>query len=153
MNCLASKTTHTYLGFLDNACLFQLLVRLHYEDLMNLCKCRTYLWKIVCTPWFQQEWKKYNITIVKTAHAVMERDRLDINHGLTERYSPYSNEKRLRVIQQYHQGVLQSSKECLSMTRTIKYTYIDNVQYDYTITQYSDGWVAYASHKNDRAHG
>jgi antitoxin component YwqK of YwqJK toxin-antitoxin module len=54
---------NTYLGFLDVACLFQLLRRLHYEDLVNICKTYNYLYSITCTDWFQEEWKNYNIRI------------------------------------------------------------------------------------------
>lgn len=90
---------NTYFCLLDSASLFCLLVRLHYEDLMNLCKARCYLWKIVCTPYFQEEWKKYNIKveIMRTIeyddsdHEMdliehREVDRLQRQHGVTTSY-------------------------------------------------------------------
>jgi hypothetical protein len=89
--CLASKTTHTtFLGFLDKSSIFQLLLRVHYEDLMNLCKARTYVWRITCTPYLQECWKKYNITTVETktinSFITCETDRLDRSHGTTYVY-------------------------------------------------------------------
>ena len=54
---------NTYFPLLDWSSLFELLVRLHYEDLINLCKVRNYLYRITCTPHFQAEWKKYNISV------------------------------------------------------------------------------------------
>jgi hypothetical protein len=75
---------------LDKSSLFALLVRMHYPDLVNLCKVQNYLYEITTTPWFQQEWKKYNIKMIveekdsELRHS--ECDRLGNWHGLTTIY-------------------------------------------------------------------
>ena len=97
---------NTYFSLLDQACLFYLLVRLHYEDLMNLCKARSYLWKIVCTPFFQESWKKYNIKTVetKTNNEVIntDMDRLGKKHSRR-----YIYDDNVKTEQSYLNGKLE----------------------------------------------
>lgn len=57
----------SYLSLLDEASLFQFLLRLHYEDLINVCKTYTDLYKISVTSYFQESWKKYNIRLEITS--------------------------------------------------------------------------------------
>ena len=87
---------NTYLCYLDDASLFELLKRLHYEDLINLCKTRRYLYKIICTPFFQESWKKYNISIVTSVKAYQKRvdevDRNGLKHGVCRLYNVKNNE-------------------------------------------------------------
>ena len=141
---------NTRFGLLDGASLFSLLVRLHYEDLMNLCKSRRYLWKITSTHWFQEKWKEYNVKTVDTDYATMEIDRLGITHGRTERY--LYGDRRILAIQQYHQGLIQSSVEFIIINKTVTYTYIDGIQYDSAIS-HDENRISYRSNKNHLAHG
>jgi antitoxin component YwqK of YwqJK toxin-antitoxin module len=48
---------------------------------MNLCKTKNYLWKITCTPHFQEAWKKYNIRVETYRFKESEVDRLGRGHG------------------------------------------------------------------------
>jgi antitoxin component YwqK of YwqJK toxin-antitoxin module len=90
----------SYLKLLDDACLFSLLVRLHYPDLINICKAYNKLYKISVTPWFQSEWVAYNIKVITECgydrQAMTHRlicvvrhicvDRLGKNHGKSISY-------------------------------------------------------------------
>jgi antitoxin component YwqK of YwqJK toxin-antitoxin module len=46
---------------LDFASLQQILIRLNYDDLLNIGRARPYLYRIICIPEFSEEWKRYNI--------------------------------------------------------------------------------------------
>jgi antitoxin component YwqK of YwqJK toxin-antitoxin module len=153
MNCLASKATHTYLSFLDHASSFHLLIRLHYEDLMNLCKIRPYLWKLVYTPWFQEKWKEYNITTVEneTKSDLREIDRLGRKHGRVV----VVYERDLSGKEQiYSNNVLQWSqlKDNYGST-TVTYTYLDRDVYKREIVEHCDGERSYICYKNNLRHG
>lgn len=82
----------SYLSLLDVSSLFQLLVRLHYKDLWNLCKTYNFLYRIICTSHFQESWKEYNITTVNETHPpnliryVWNVDRLGGKHGPSYKY-------------------------------------------------------------------
>jgi antitoxin component YwqK of YwqJK toxin-antitoxin module len=151
----ASRNTNTLLGMLDQSSLFQLLVRLHYPDLINLCKSRNYLYKITCTEWFIDSWKKYNVWTksIKPAsrHIIFrEVDRLGVKHGLTQKYregtmSDVLNELIENTI--YHQGIIQSSNIYSPVLQSYTYTYIDDIQY-INIVSYNTFCTIYDLYKN-----
>ena len=76
------------LDLLDNASLFSLLVRTHYDDLQNILEGKPELRDITETAHFLDEWSRYNITtvvketperyVVKISEQV---DRLGRKHG------------------------------------------------------------------------
>lgn len=95
---------NTYLGLLDKSCLFELLLRLHYWDLWNLCKSHNYLYKITCSLHFIESWKKYNVKTVTCrsrcgmlpdffclcgpdALYEVEVDRQGLKHGIARCYN------------------------------------------------------------------
>ena len=93
---------NTYLEYLDDASLFQLLVRLHYPDLINLCKATPYLWKITCTPWFQESWKKYNVNVHDGRYTTEEVDTNGLKHGICW---TYGSQQQLLSEVEYVQGL------------------------------------------------
>jgi len=117
----------TYFSLLDKDSLFFFLSRLHYPDLISLCKAYNYLWKITCTSYFQEKWKEYNIRTVNLSHDKYRRtvqiDRLQVKHGST--YDGSYNGYAVRT-EEYIQGVIQMSVERVDNTScvTMTYTYI-----------------------------
>lgn len=82
---------NTYLDLLDSSTIFELLVRLHYQDLIAICKIYCSLYKITTTSFFQEEWKTYNIRTVtwqkdESTYISMELDRTNLRHGTYREY-------------------------------------------------------------------
>jgi antitoxin component YwqK of YwqJK toxin-antitoxin module len=112
---------NSYFGLLDKACLFEVLVRIHYVDLMNLLKVRLYLTNMTATNYFWKKWKAYNIRTIfrksSTKRLVIEKDRLNRRHGTAFIYhydllfeqSEFVNGLRNGITIRYHDnGLVQS---------------------------------------------
>jgi antitoxin component YwqK of YwqJK toxin-antitoxin module len=82
----ASRNTY-YIDILDDACLFSLLIRLQYNDLLNICRAKPYLWRITCTPWFQESWQKYNVRTEVLGDMSIQLDLYGKRHGKFKRYT------------------------------------------------------------------
>jgi antitoxin component YwqK of YwqJK toxin-antitoxin module len=83
------------LSLLDTACLFELLVRLPYPDLRNILALKHYLYRLTNTPYFEEKWKKHNITMKvfkdDTNNTItQEVDSLGLKHGYARNYN-YEN--------------------------------------------------------------
>ena len=75
---------NTRFCLLDMASLFQILVRLHYPDLLNMVQARPYLTRVIQTKHFQNEWNKYNLRleIINQDNTwIRQIDRLNKKHG------------------------------------------------------------------------
>lgn len=140
----------TYLGFLDKASLFELLLRFHYIDLWNLCKVRTYLYKIITTEYFQEEWKKYNITTVIGAITQTDIDRSDLQHGKTISIS-ISEINEIDYVQDKIHGLYKVKKKNGDLVEVA--TYVEHMQHGRTTQYKGDGGVIYLSYVNDKLHG
>ena len=109
------------LHLLDNASLFEILVRTHYTDLQSLFEVYPTLRLITESQYFKDTWAEYNIhtveqdigTLHKPLKAISEVDRLGHKQGTTKIYE--------------HTDVL---------IKTIQYA--NNVQNGLTIWYYSD---------------
>lgn len=130
----------TYFSLLDDASVFYLLIRVHYEDLMNLCKAYNSLWKLVCTPHFQIEWKAYNIQTVETplinGLITVELDRLHKAHGRVREYKNnrlYKESIYINDVEQYRQI------HGFGHIETSTYSYIGDTEYKTVIREYHNG--------------
>jgi antitoxin component YwqK of YwqJK toxin-antitoxin module len=142
----------TYFSLLDKDSLFALLLRLHYDDLWNLCKTKNYLYKITCTPHFQDEWTKYNIrteivTVVddrdhdyqSDAEPTMiehrQVDRLNRQHGSTDSYfedeTLYSQCDYVAGVKQGHELIYEGGLLCHRIP------YVQNVKHGARIAYYN----------------
>jgi antitoxin component YwqK of YwqJK toxin-antitoxin module len=145
---------NTLLGFLDWSSIFQLLVRLHYPDLINLCKAKPYLWKITWTSWFIDSWKKYNVRTVetktKTKLITKELDRLNWPHG---KMCIYKGDKLYKEYV-YIYGILESSQARHKYHHYFDtYTYLEgNVHMNRTVYR-DDGQVTYICYNNNVQNG
>ena len=119
----------SYLGFLDKDTLFYLLVRLHYEDLWNLCKTYGYLYKIICTECFQEAWKEYNIRVEASRSAEFEVDRLGLSHGKTVVYGGNGGTDEINYVQGVLHGLtIENSSDDV---KTVK-MYVNGVRHGLT---------------------
>jgi antitoxin component YwqK of YwqJK toxin-antitoxin module len=152
---------NTYLGFLDKASLFSLLLRLHYCDLIKLCKVRNYLYRITCTPHFTTAWNEYNLTSVKTINQqtndilIEHVDRLGKHHGLSQLYDNAGN---LISSQTYVQNQLEGIRtlwyRSLPQQKEIEETYFNNKLNGQLSTWTLNGTLrATFSYKNDKLDG
>ena len=148
-----------YLFLLDRASLFSLLVRLHYEDLINLCKAHGYLWKLICTNWFQAEWKRYNIhieitkeiwpsladeTVSITYHK--EVDRLGLEHGKSIGYFP---DGTIAYEYSFDQGIKHGTFiEHVSEGHTVVTTFENGINHGPSIVYFDDGSIRYSTYVN-----
>lgn len=134
----------SYLGFLDKDTLFSLLVRLHYEDLVALCKVKNYLWKIVCTEGFQEAWVSYNIrTVHISKNRTKEVDRLNRQHG-RDLYYNYKGEIVHDI--PYVQGKINGICKYTDQDKTITSPVTDGVQHGLVTFEYAGGNVEKYSH-------
>ena len=92
MNTDLNSSRNTYFGLLDKASIFEVLLRLHYVDLINLLKVRSYLTSMTATKYFCVKWKSYNVRKVRTKkrspneRRICEKDRLRQRHGTLRVY-------------------------------------------------------------------
>jgi antitoxin component YwqK of YwqJK toxin-antitoxin module len=148
---------NTYLSLLDDASLFSLLLRLHYPDLVNLCKSHNYLYKITCTTWFQKEWKRYNIQTRigykdedKSYKVEIDVDRLGNTHGKVTIY-----DKNNKMIKQY--ACVQNVVNGLYIERIANQMgkdacVVDGLAHGLT-TQYHSDCTEYISYRGGIRHG
>lgn len=138
---------NTYFSLLDWSSLFQLLVRFHYEDLIALCKSHNYLYRIICAPYFQECWKKYNIKTIINDKTHIDVDRLGNKHG---KVTTYDNDK---IIEQY---------DCIQNVATGMYIERKKIDKDVCIvnglahgltTQCHSNGIEYISYQNGIRHG
>lgn len=164
---------NTYFAFLDFASLFSLLVRLHYEDLVNLCRSRNYLWRITCTPIFQEVWKSYNITVriykydkptllgVSEIHS--EVDRCNKLHGKQLRYN---NNNELSESDDFVQDVCHGVHvkwNCFKVPEQPgqpenyrsreEFPYVNGEIHGTAASYYGNGVVSYTQYKHSRIDG
>jgi antitoxin component YwqK of YwqJK toxin-antitoxin module len=109
-------------------------------------------------------WKKYNTRIVtsegKLYDVSTEVDRLGAIHGVTRNYLRVepSNHNEPDIIENYHQGLLQSSEQfvrpdgIILSHRITRYTYINNVQSEYSEIRQTY-CTSYVSSKKGVDHG
>lgn len=141
----------SYLHILDEASLFELLLRLHYEDLINTCKVYNSLYKISVTPYFQEAWKKYNIKVeiqeILDGEIVdhVARDRLGRRHGVSVRYSKKKLKSTVDFIMDIKDG-LTSVYDGVS-TRIMPFK--NGYRHGQTTLIDVDGTIHYYSHVED----
>lgn len=126
----------SYLGFLARDTLFSLLVRLHYTDLITLVKAKPYLSKITGTKYFEEQWKNYNIRLIKIEYveygpwSTHEVDRQGLKHGLTTSYDynnrktatqEYINDQKHGLYTHFYQTGLQANRETNAIMFQIMY--------------------------------
>ena len=137
---------------LDTPSLYEVLLRLHYPDLINICRSRSYLYKITCTPHFQDEWKKYNIrtTIANPTHTA-EVDRLGLNHGnRVERYRDGS----IAGVYPYVQAALHgNSVQYFKDGRILRKTFVNGTENGCRTHEDPDGVYSYENYSNGQCHG
>ena len=150
---------NSYLELLDLGALFEILVRTHYQDLVNICMVYNELYKITCTPHFQECWKKHNITKVETETSIKHLDRSGKLHG--------------KFIVKNVKGIIQEESDCIQGQlhgKNIIYidgikrkekTYVNNVEHGTTICYFGDyeanhsdsAWTNYQGFANGHKHG
>lgn len=84
------------LDLLNRDCLFEIGVRAHYPDLVNLCQVKPELKDISISPHFQEQWRKHNIRMEFKLIDIFHRedrkvDRRGHRHGLCRDYNPVYN--------------------------------------------------------------
>jgi antitoxin component YwqK of YwqJK toxin-antitoxin module len=137
---------------------------MHYEDIWNLCKTHNYLYKIICTPYFIECWKKYNITTVKyqtakTANTFFRNehvdvDRLKFRHGRTIKYDQAGG-----IIESFNyvQGILNGLYgQYANVIKNGSYTLINftnGLRQGLMNAVSNEGVVCYASYDHDKLHG
>ena len=145
---------------LDDACLFELLVRLNYQDLVNLCKVYNKLYKISMTPHFQECWKKHNITKVETETSIKHFDKSNKLHG---KFIVKNSNDGIREETDYVQDLLHGKSiiYIYGLKRKVK-TYVGNFQHglticylgDYESPRYDDPFLTHhQSFYNGKQHG
>lgn len=149
------NSMNTYLSLLDRSSIFELLLRLHYPDLIAVCKSHNYLYKITTTPWFQEKWKEYNITteIVVTRGYYNEIDiiqhkqvdRQGMKHGLTLAY--FENGFLLSKCD-YIQDV-KNGYETVYVEDSARYyvtPYVNDMKHGQEMRYYEDDTIIYTSY-------
>lgn len=150
------EPVNTYFGFLDRASLFQLLLRLHYPDLINICKSQPYLYKITCTPHFQEEWKKYNITTIQKASKdqkdTTEVDRCNIKHG---DHIVYFMDGTILAVFPYIQNVKHGdTTQYFKDGRILRQTFINGVENGCRTYEHpNEGIYSHENYVNGQCHG
>ena len=144
----------SYLSLLDDACLFELLVRLHYEDLVNMCRTYNSLYKITCNTYFQESWNEYNITIQvitgPRGEVVCHKpvDRLNKIHGTRLDYDDGKLYEQIEYIQDLIQGRI------IYGAYYDKYEpHVNDLRHGVTVYQYDSGNKHYFPYVNGVFHG
>lgn len=147
----------SYLSLLDQACLFELLVRLRYPDLRNLLIIQPSLYKITNTPLFSETWKKYNIKLVIDSKWVgesveAEMDSVGFYHGVVRAYRNNICYKETNYIQGTPMTSIRYDDNKTLITE-VTYTYIGYDKYE-SKTVWSNGEIC-ATYliKNKNLHG
>jgi antitoxin component YwqK of YwqJK toxin-antitoxin module len=157
-NGLLVGPTSKLMDLLDDACLFELLVRLHYADLVNICKVYNKLHRITCTPHFQECWNKYNILtqVVEIGDNIMHKqyDRLNNRQGKTLTY----NRKGALIeetnwIHGYKHGEAMTYKSSGNRFGQFKIHYDNDAIHGPALFVSESGDVEHYVYKNDKRHG
>lgn len=147
----------SYLSLLDRSSLFELLVRLHYEDLVNICKTRNFLYRITCTSHFQESWKKYNLKEITfsghevTATVYTSVDRLGKRHGKATVITPdgFKTEEY-----EYCQGKIDGIHKSWCENGAFEQTpYVNGLRHGLQITHYNQSYSKYTSYVNGVLNG
>lgn len=146
----------SYLSLLDKSSLFNLLVRLHYDDLWNLCKVHNFLYKITCTPHFQESWTKYNLKECTFEYTQWEDytgnigvhtfvDRLNTYHGKTI----VTIDGLVREKFEYVQGIIEGTRKVWINDSVVESTYVKGVKQGPEIATYINGVIQHTCYVNN----
>ena len=139
----------SYFGFLDRASLFQLLLRLHYEDLWMLCSVKNYLYRIVCTQFFMKEWRTYNITLSNGCPV----DRLGRKHGLCRTSDVVLGQTReVQYVKDIREGLSNVYTDG-DYGRRIYTMYKGGLKHGLKTIMWDDGYVEHLSYNNGKKTG
>lgn len=161
---------NTYFCLLDMASLFQVLLRIHYPDLLNLIEARPYLKKLIHNgKHFQHEWNRYNLHLEiikqdntwirqidrlrkKHGHCIVRNDRFilsdtqyiqDVIHGIEYKYYDMTGLKRSTVNYKNNKRHGLATYYNADGTLHQQYDYIDDVVNGYVIKYFYGTNVVY----------
>lgn len=138
----------SYFNLLDNASVFEILVRLDYPSLINILGIYPELkLRITASPYFDEIWKKYNITVTSywanmaeygDVRHEFEKDNKGFNHGS---YKKFNSKGTLIDTTEFVQGQLHGKfQQYTSDGILVKYcVHEDGTKHGPSINYYSDG--------------